>query len=406
LSFELEGNFTAAQAKYEEVFKLQEKVLGKYHPETFRSGYYAASNLTNLGQSKTAVQLFREMLLPAKNNLGEFHPYILFINFALAHALSKEPENQEVVEKSYRQLLKVQVKLLGLYHMDTLSTMNNLAWSISRWPHLQNAEIIYKEVIKLRLKALGAEHVDRLKSMFCLGLVLHDRARHSESEAVFREVWALRLRALGEHHRDTLYTMYWISNSLVNQGKLDEAAQLLWETAKQQSKVLGEEHADTLASFNDLARIFRQLGKHEEAEPILQKTAALLAKSPVTDINVVTVAKIDLADTLHELGRLRDAEDQLRQVVMMMNKNHWSQSSPERSRVMHGLAVVIHELSESDEEAEIMMRDVIEQKELYFGWHSEETVWSRMCLVVILRALHKDDEARRWMEGIDWLNAT
>lgn len=71
----------------------------------------------------------------------------------------------------------------------------------------QEAEILELQVMETRRQILGAEHLETLTSMANLASTYQSQARYDEAETFHKTVLSLRQRILGDAHADTAQSM-------------------------------------------------------------------------------------------------------------------------------------------------------------------------------------------------------
>jgi tetratricopeptide (TPR) repeat protein len=79
----------------------------------------------------------------------------------------------------------------------TLTSMNNLAVSLSDRGKYEQAEEIHRQTLRLHEKVLGKEHPDTLPSMNNLAEVLREQGKYEQAEEMHRET--LRLKRVSFH---------------------------------------------------------------------------------------------------------------------------------------------------------------------------------------------------------------
>jgi Tetratricopeptide repeat len=126
-----------------------------------------------------------------------------------------------------------------------------------RW---NTAEKLLLQIIGGRTKALGKDHLDTLTSMGDLAVVYWYQGRLKEAEALGVQVVGARKGVLGEDYPDTLTSMSNLAIVYGNQCRLKEAEALGVQIVAARKKVLGEDHHDTLMSMTNLAIVYWNQG--------------------------------------------------------------------------------------------------------------------------------------------------
>ncbi|KAI9863601.1 MAG: hypothetical protein M1813_003624 [Trichoglossum hirsutum] len=174
----------------------------------------------------------------------------------------KEAEELEV------QVMKTRKRVLGLEHLDTLSTMHNLAsmyWNQKRW---KEAEELGVQVMEIRKRVLGPEHLDTLSTMYTLESTYWNQKRWKEAEELGVQVIETRKKVLGPEHLDTLSTMHNLTSTYQHQKRWKEAEELGVQVIETRKRVLGPEHLDTLSTMHNLTSTYRNQRRWKEAKEL------------------------------------------------------------------------------------------------------------------------------------------
>ena len=153
-------------------------------------------------------------------------------------------------------------------HLDTLTSMSNLATTYINQARWKEAEELVLQVVQSRKQTLGEEHPDTLHSMYLLSAVLFGQGRQEEDEALNRQLLEIRTRVQGLDHPDTLTAMNNLAVIARNQGRLLEAATLGKQVLDGRKRLLGAEHMDTLVSTGSLVMLYQKQGRILEAEEL------------------------------------------------------------------------------------------------------------------------------------------
>jgi tetratricopeptide (TPR) repeat protein len=82
--------------------------------------------------------------------------------------------------------LEERERVLGIDHLNTLRSLNNLAGVLRNLGNYEVAKELYLRVLAIREKVLGTDHPDTTRSMGNLALALQDQGRYEEAEKVSR----------------------------------------------------------------------------------------------------------------------------------------------------------------------------------------------------------------------------
>jgi len=246
--------------------------------------------------------------------------------------LSKDPELQarmmHVMGRAYKNLglqsqaqslfersIKVGSSALGPQNPETLSTMNELSWTLFQQGRLAEAERLQRKVLDIQRRVLGPEHLDTLQTMGQLANTLCEEGNCAEAVKLDREVLEKKKRLLGPEASDTLVTMDNLSIELALQGRLGEAEKLEQESLEIQLRVFGQEKLGTINSMINLASIQRDMGRYEEAEKLFRQALDLEGRVLGPAQPETAETKYDLACLLAQRGQSDEALSLLRQAV-------------------------------------------------------------------------------------------
>ncbi|KIX06114.1 uncharacterized protein Z518_04088 [Rhinocladiella mackenziei CBS 650.93] len=180
---------------------------------------------------------------------------------------ASESGRYRVAERMAQASLEVREEVLGLDHIQTLDSVNNLAVALRDQGKYEEAESMNRRALVGREKVLGVEHPDTLWSVSNLAL-------YEEAESMNRRALVGREKVLGVEHPNTLTSVNNLARVLRGQGKYEEAESMNRRALVGMEKVLGVEHPDTLGSVSNLALVLRGQGKYEEAESMNRRALA------------------------------------------------------------------------------------------------------------------------------------
>ena len=174
----------------------------------------------------------------------------------------------ETAEKKLRQALEEKEKMLGVNHLDTLTTVTLLAEVLIDQGKTQVAEELSRRALEEREKVQGEDHPETLRIVNDLAIVFQNQGKYQHAEEMYWRVLKVNEKALGKDHLDVLKCLNNLSLVLRDQGKYELAEEMNWRALKAREKVLGENHPDTLRGVNHLAALYYDQGKYEAAEEL------------------------------------------------------------------------------------------------------------------------------------------
>ncbi|KAL7906195.1 hypothetical protein GGI35DRAFT_117899 [Trichoderma velutinum] len=224
------------------------------------------------GRYREAETSFKQVMESRKAKLGADHPDTLTSMTNLALTLSNQGRWKEA-ETLDVQVTETRKVKLGPDHSSTLTSINNLASTLLYQGQWEKAEKLYIQVIESRKANLGTDHPETLISMANLALTLSNQGRWEEAEKLNVQVIESRKAKLGTDHPSTLISMNNLASTYRNQGRWEEAEKLYMQVMESRKAKLGADHPDTLTSMNNLAFTWRSQGKHAEALELMVRCA-------------------------------------------------------------------------------------------------------------------------------------
>ncbi len=294
-------------------------------------------------------------------------------------------------EITYRQVLSLREKVLGVEHLDTLSIMSNLVWVLESQGKYNEAELLCRQALAIYKKLLGDEHPDTLSSMNYLALLLARQGNYDQAESMHRQTLVIQEKVLGIEHLDTLASMNNLAGVLDDQRKYDKAESIYSHTLGIHEKVLGVEHVRTLMNMNNLAVVLNKQGNYDKAELMYRRSRATCQKMLGTKHPNTLIIMSNLALLFGNQGKFDEAESMHRQILATRKKvlgvNH-----PDTLRSLSFLAGLLGNQGKYDE-AESMHRQILATREKVLGVNHPDTLSSLSCLASLLENQHYYDES-------------
>lgn len=346
----------------------------------------------NLGLYGRAQALLTQAVDIRRRVLGDSHPQTLSSMDDLGWTLNREGHYPEA-EKLQRETLDLRRRVLGPEHTDTLRSMTNLAGTLSLEGHYAEAEKLQRETLDIQRRLLGREHPETLKSMSDLANTLLRTGRHAESEALQRETLDIQRRVLGPEHPDTLRSMSILGNTLNREGRYAEAEKVQRQTLELRQRILGPEHADTLVAMTDLAVSVRRQGRLAEGEKLEREALDIQRRVLGPEHPSTLMTMNNLANTLNYEGRYAEAEELLR-TTLDIKRRTLGPEHPETLRSMVNLATsMMYEGRYA--EAEKLERETLDIRRRVLGPDHPDTALSMYNLAIVEERVGAREEALR-----------
>lgn len=196
---------------------------------------------------------------------------------------------------------------LGADHLDTLTTLDQLATAYHSAGRRSEALALFKQVWDARVNKLGADHPDSLTTLDNLALAHRDASRFSEAIHLLEQVRDIRVRKQGADHFDTLVTLDHLAGAYSNAGKLPQAIGLFEQVRDTKARKLGTDHAETLSTLNNLAGTYLAAGNQPEAIILFEQVHDARVKKLGTNHPSTLISLNNLAFAYRAAGKLPQA---------------------------------------------------------------------------------------------------
>ncbi|KAH7119495.1 hypothetical protein B0J13DRAFT_589975 [Dactylonectria estremocensis] len=239
-----------------------------------------------------AEEIFIKVLKLQQKILGEKHPDTIWSMGSLA-ATHYAQGRYNKAEQLYVDVLGLRQEVLGEKHPDTIWSMASLATAYQTQGQHEKAEKIAVKVSELRQEVLGEKHPHTIQSMRCLATIYHQQGRYDEAEEIKAKVLELRREILGEKHLHTIQAMGSLATTHQAQGRNDEAEEILVKVLELRREILGEKHPHTLRAMHDLAVTWNSCGRIDDAVGLMEKCRQLRCSTLGSD-HPFTIASAEI----------------------------------------------------------------------------------------------------------------
>jgi len=291
-----------------------------------------ATTYNSLGRPEDGLPLAREASRRLREALGQDHPLTLAAQHAEARFYIYLGRNEEAVEL-LEKTLAGRERVLGA-HMDTASTMHNLAYAWAELGEIERALEMDRRQLAIVEQLAGPDSQEALVTSSSIAHGLTILERYDEATELFERILAGYQRHLGERHPNTLSVMHNLGYLARAQGDMARAEALYLDVLAERRAVLGSTHLKTLNSVANLGALYLDQERPTLAEPLITealegRTAILGSTHSDTLASRIDHLRLaaynaDEADWLAEAGELIElaagqsgSEDQL---VMEVNQ--------------------------------------------------------------------------------------
>ena len=128
---------------------------------------------------------------------------------------------------------------------------------------------------QLTRATLGDEHIDTLSSINNLAVVCARFGQFDKALSYFEETHGQLQRLVDPNHPELLMSMHNLAGVYQNVGRLDEAISLLEETLRRQQTTFGPDHPLSLMTITNLAVVHDMAKDYAQAETLFRKSLSL-----------------------------------------------------------------------------------------------------------------------------------
>jgi len=226
-----------------------------------------ATTYNSLGRPEDGLPLAREASGRLREALGEDHPLTLAAQHAEARFyvyLGQYEQAIELLEKT----LDGRERVLGA-HMDTASTMHNLAYAWAELGEIERALEMDRRQLAIVEQLAGPDSQEALVTLSSIAHGLTILERYPEAIELFERILAGYRRHLGERHPNTLSVMHNLAYLARAQGDMERAEALYIEVLAERREVLGSSHLHTFNSAANLGLLYLDQGQRALAGPLI-----------------------------------------------------------------------------------------------------------------------------------------
>ena len=246
--------------------------------------------------------------------LGDFHPDTLSVMNDLAE-LEIDEGKFAAAQSLNLQVLEARRRVLGENDPATLKTLDNVATTYEKQGQYAQAADVETKVLDVSRRILGERHNDTISAMIDLALLKVRLGKLPEAEALDTKAVEIMRLVLGEEHPNTLNGMNNLAQVYYREGNYAQAEAIQAKVLDTRRRLLGEEHNDTLVSMNNLAVIYLTQNKYSQAEALQAKSLEILRRVLGPEHPNTLVSAVNLARIYFEEGKLAEAESLYRKVL-------------------------------------------------------------------------------------------
>jgi tetratricopeptide (TPR) repeat protein len=165
--------------------------------------------------------------------------------------------------------LEVREVLLDAEDPEIFDSLNSVGVALSRLGRYEEAKSMYQRAMKAQERVFGVDHLDTLTSMLNIAQLSGSQGQWEDPEALLQQILDTVSKNETKPGRSLmLSTLTTLANAHRSLGRYKEAADLEVRILKSRESDLGSEHPTTVAVKGNLAYTYWHLGRFEEAEEL------------------------------------------------------------------------------------------------------------------------------------------
>lgn len=271
--------------------------------------------------------------------LGPEHPDTLTSMNNLAVTLSAQG-NLLTAQSLQEEVVISFLRIHGQEHSYTLASMNNLAQTLWKSGDLPKALVLQEQVLEVQQRTLGPAHPDTLITINNLAGILRAQNDLTRAQKLYEKALELFQKKFGSKHPNTLTVMNNLANTFFAQNKLNEARKIHESVLQLRRSRLGEEHPDTLISMNNLAGVLGALDDLAGACTLQEQVFEVRSRTLGPEHPATLTSQNNLAGTLADQGHLSKARA-LQEGALETRRRRLGPAHPDTLTSMNNLAAIL-----------------------------------------------------------------
>ncbi|KAF8980804.1 hypothetical protein BDQ17DRAFT_1380349 [Cyathus striatus] len=361
----------------------------EYYNDTFNS---MAHILSHFAKYDLESMLRRRILKMDMEIYGTEHLDTVKSMESLAYTYDNQGKWNEAEELQI-QALEKHSRILGKEHPNTVISMGHLAHIYYSQRKLKKAEELQVQVLEMHIRILGTEKQNTISSMSRLAITYQSQGKWKEAEKMHLQVLEMRSRTLFAEHPYTIDSMNRLAMLYQSQNKWSEAEKIYLQVLEIHTRILGTEHLNTLRSMSQLADTYQSQGKWRQAENMQLQALETRTRILGAEHSDTLYSMRQLAETYRSQGKWNDAEKMHIEVLEMYTRT-LGKEHPDTVISMGYLAYTYYSQKKL-KEAEKLQAQVLEIQIRILGTENQNTITSMSRLAITYQSQGKWREAEK-----------
>ncbi len=256
----------------------------------------------------------------------------------------------------------------------------------------EHAEMLLQRALDIYEKVSGTEHLDTISSLDDLAVVYYKQGKYKQAEPLLQRALLIRERFLGSEHPDILSTLDNLTELYYKLGKYSSAIPLCQRALSiRESKQWFDENLETVNTLNSLAELYYATAEYEQAMSLFQRV--LETREQIYGLEHPEVAQsLNNLGILHRILSKYEESEALFQRALTIWENREGNDHPDRASTLDSLARLYY-IQDKYELAEAYFQQSLETRERILGLEHPETTQSLNNLAILYRAQGKFQDA-------------
>ena len=276
-------------------------------------------------------------------------------------------------EPLLKQALTIRERILGVEHLDTATSRNNLGQIYRLLGEYRQAEPFLKRTLATREQVLGTEHPDTAFTLHDLGHLQYFLGEYEDAETFYQRALAIRMQVLGAEHPDTATTLNHLGQLYYGQGKYEQAEAYYQQALLIRKKILFPEtlHPLLATTRNGLGLLYYAQGKYQEAEAQFQQALTIRERTLGPEHHLTTIT-LNHRGMLYQKLEMYEQAELLHKRVLLIRERALGPQHPDSAFALNDLAGLYH-LQGRYAEAEDLYQHALAIKEQKLGFEHPGT---------------------------------
>jgi len=273
----LKGDFKEAERLLDRAVALDEKFLGREHPQTADALRGWGNLYISTAEYARAEPLLQESLEISERTLGREHPTDALCLRVLAN-LHGFLEDTDRARAYLERALAIVEKTLPPEDVTVIAIVHDLGDIYRVMGDFDRAEPLFQRGVDWVEKRYGPEHIQLASPLHNLGNIAVERKEYGKALELYERAYAIRAKAAGAQHPDTVRILSSIANVYFIQGDFAKARKINQQALDALSSSAGPYHRATAYALEGIARSYAAEGNLELALQYQARYDEVLAK--------------------------------------------------------------------------------------------------------------------------------